>query len=282
MSKETQERKFIVFFLARSWHSPELEEGRLWASEAGPWPGGVEIVRIFEIHGSSLKFHLLAQSVLYFSFQHLGFSLLSSYREGWFIAKKRETMEVSRGRIWLSRQPDSQASVLLTADSSTLSTQGRLSLPGPFLQIFQRSLLGPGGLAFQSPLKLPRVHDKEVIMVPGERIYASSNLARSPKRTWCLCGRKKILILKQREWTEHKLVHEDRGLREPLNPLYHHLLQIWASAHIAFTFSPPGGAFGEQAWCFSPETASKLKRTVTTESIPHPLTGCLSVLETQA
>lgn len=28
------------------------------------------------------------------------------------------------------------------------------------------------------------------------------------------------------EWTEYKLVYEDRGLREPLNPLYHHLLQI--------------------------------------------------------
>ena len=28
------------------------------------------------------------------------------------------------------------------------------------------------------------------------------------------------------EWTEHKLVYEDRSLREPLNPLYHHLLQI--------------------------------------------------------
>jgi len=106
-------------------------------------------------------------------------------------------MEVSRGRIWLSRQPDSQAFALLTADSSTLSTQGRLSLPGPFLQIFQSSLLGPGRWAFQSPLKLPRVHVKEVIMVPGERIYASSNLAGSPIKTCCLCGREKILMMNQ-------------------------------------------------------------------------------------
>lgn len=42
------------------------------------------------------------------------------------------------------------------------------------------------------------------------------------------------------------------------------------------------GVFGELAWRFSPETVSQLKRTVTTKSIPHPLTGRLSVLETQA
>lgn len=62
-------------------------------------------------------------------------------------------------------------------------------------------------------------------MEPGETIYVSSNLAGSPIKTWCLCGQEKDLDF-EAEWTEHKLVHEDRGLREPLNPLYHHLLQI--------------------------------------------------------
>ena len=148
MSKETQGRKFIVFFPARSWHSPELEEGHLWASEAGPrsWGWGLcGYLKSMDPPSNSIFLPKVCCCISSFSILvFLSWSPIGRVD----IVKKQKTMEVSRGRIWLSRQPESQAFVLLTADSYTFSAQGRLSLPGLFLQIFQISYLGPGGMGF--------------------------------------------------------------------------------------------------------------------------------------
>lgn len=69
-------------------------------------------------------------------------------------------------------------------------------------------------MAFQSPLKLPRVAVKKAIMLPKERTYVVGHLAESPTRTWYSHSWGKDLDAKA-EWTKYRLV-----LETDATPLY--------------------------------------------------------------
>lgn len=169
---------------------------------------------------------------------------------------------MSRGRTWIIR-------LFHLNDLEGIPSPGTLPL-----NFLPRILLGPRGdwlfkvhWNCQGPLS-----NRQLWCLTREPMLCVGHLSGSPFRTWYLHSQGKDLDA-EAEGTKYRLVHEiDVTPYTIVSSRCEFLLTLLLG-------SPRWWLRGAHRY-FPPETASKLKRTVTTKSIPHSLIGCLCSWDT--